>query len=77
MIAISKPTQRPSEGTQRVSFDVTRGSRRTRCSLTTKFATKEQATRYFHTNRPLIEKLAREQMERTGIEDGEIKLVMV
>ncbi|QND75160.1 hypothetical protein [Tardiphaga robiniae] len=60
-----------------MSFDVRHGNRRTLCSLTTKFPTQEQATRYFHTNRPLIEKLAREQMELAGVDHDEIKLVMV
>jgi hypothetical protein len=74
MIAIAKPKQRPAFGTQRVNFDIRRGNQRTPVSLTTKFATQEQATRYFHANRPLIEKMARDQAEA---DDGEIKLVML
>ena len=76
MIAISTQVQAPDDF-QRVAFDIRHGNRRIACTLTTKFPTKDQAKRYFHANRPLIEKLAREQMELVAANDGEIKLVMI
>jgi hypothetical protein len=54
MIAISTQVQAPDDF-QRVAFDIRHGNRRIACTLTTKFPTKDQAKRYFHANRPLIE----------------------
>lgn len=76
MIAISTQVQAPDD-LQRVAFDIRHGNRRIACTLTTRFPTKDQAKRYFHANRPLIEKLARDQMELDTVNEGEIKLVMV
>jgi hypothetical protein len=74
MIAIKK-ISRPIEDPQLVSFHITDGNRRVACTLSTNFATKDEAKRYFHANRPLIEQLARDQMA-AGLIDGEIKLVI-
>lgn len=73
MIAISKPN--PIDGDhQRVAFDIRCGTQRISCSLNTNFQTKELAKRYLHANRPLIEQMARNQVEQRGALNGEVNL---
>ncbi len=59
---------------QRVAFDIRYGTRRISCSLTTNFQTKELAKQYFYHNRPLIEQMARDQVEQHGALNGEVTL---
>jgi hypothetical protein len=44
------------------------------CSLTTNFQTKDLAKRHFYANRPLIEQVARNQVEQRGALNGKVDL---
>lgn len=77
MISIKPRTKAPPTADQCISFDITNGNRRVACTLTTNFPTREQATRYFLANRPLVETMARKQMADVGLDDGNIALVVV
>ena len=75
MIAISR--RRPKDGDhQRVPFEIRIGTRRVSCSLSTNFPTKEQAKRYFYANRPLIEQMARDEVEQGRAGSGDVTLKM-
>jgi hypothetical protein len=65
------------EGPQTVSFQIANGNARQRCSLQTRFPTKEQAQKYLLTNWPIVEKMARDALATGTLEDGQIKLVMI
>jgi hypothetical protein len=74
----AKPTEQEiEEGQQTVSFQIANGNARQRCTLQTTLPTKVQAHKYFLTNWPIIEKMARDALAAGTLEDGEIKLVMV
>jgi hypothetical protein len=78
MRKLAKPTdQEISEGPQSVSFQIANGNSRQRCTLQTGLPTRQQAQKYFLTNWPMIEKMARDALAAGTIEDGEIRLVMV
>ena len=78
MISI-KPTQAALSkgGSQCKSFEYMDGNRRVPCTLTTHFPTQDRANRYFFSNRPLLEQLARSKMASFGLEDGKIRLVLL
>lgn len=59
------------------SFEITNGNERIGCTLTTHFETRDQASRYFHSNRPLLEQLARKKMATFGLDNGKIRLVLL
>lgn len=75
MISI-KPITPPSRQStsQCKSFEFMDGNRRVPCTLTTHFPTQDRANRYFHTNRPFLEQMARSKMTSVGLEDGKIRL---
>jgi hypothetical protein len=78
MRKLAKPAeQEVSEGPQSVSFQIADGNVRQRCTLKTKFPTQAQAQKYLLTNRPIIEKIARDALATGTLEDGDIKLVMI
>jgi hypothetical protein len=78
MRKLVKPTEQEiSEGPQSVSFQIANGNGRQRCILQTRLPTKAQAQKYLLTNWLMIEKMARDAIAAGGIEDGEIKLVMI
>jgi hypothetical protein len=72
------PTRRqPSQGPQTVFFQIANGNARQACSVKTKFATQQQASRYLRQNWNKIEQMARDCLANGTVEDGQIKLVMV
>jgi hypothetical protein len=72
------PTRREfNEGSQTVFFQIANGNARQSCSVTTRFATQQQALRYLRQNWTKIEKMARDRLADGTIEDGQIKLVML
>jgi hypothetical protein len=74
----SLPTQQPpEEGRQTIFFQIANGTARQSCSLTTKFSTQLQASRYLRQNWNKIEKMARDCLANGNLEDGRIKLVML
>jgi hypothetical protein len=78
MRKLPKPTEQEiSEGPQAVSFQIANGNARQGCVLQTKFPTKMQAQKYFLTNWPTIERMARDALARGTSKDGPIKLVMI
>ena len=78
MRKLAKPTEQEiNEGPQTVSFQIANGNARQRCLLQTKFPTKAEAQKYFHTNWLTIEKLARDALAAGKMEDGQVKLVMI
>lgn len=77
MRKFAPPTQEEiREGPQSASFQIAHGNRRYACRLQTEFPTKEQAKKYFLTNWPQIEKMARDYLEGGTHGGGEIKLAM-
>ena len=78
MRKLAKPTEQEiNEGPQTVSFQIANGNARQGCILQTRFPTKLQAQKYFLTNWPIIEKMARDALATGTLEDGQIKLVMI
>jgi hypothetical protein len=74
----SLPTeQEREEGPQTVFFQIANGSARQDCSLKTKFATQQQASRYLRQNWNDIEKMARDCQASGAFENSRIKLVMI
>ena len=71
------PTPREiGQGQQTVFFQIANGNARQACSVTTKFATQQQAARYLRQNWNKIEQMARDCLANGTHEDGQIKLVM-
>jgi hypothetical protein len=56
---------------------IANGIARQACSLTTKFPTQQQASRYLRQNWNRIEQMARDCLARECFEDGRINLVMI
>jgi hypothetical protein len=78
MISITPTRMMPSvDDAQCRSFEITDGNGRVSCTLTTHFKTRDQANRYFHSNRPLLEQLARKKMASFGLDNGKIRLVLL
>lgn len=78
MPKLPTPTEQElDEGPQAVSFQIANGNTRQRCILQTKFPTKAEAQKYFHTNWLTIEKLARAALAKGNLEDGQVRLVMI
>lgn len=74
----ARPTEQEiSEGPQTVSFQIANGNVRQSCILQTSLPTKAQAQKYFLTNWPIIEKMARDALATGKLEDGQIKLEMI
>jgi hypothetical protein len=71
-----EPGQGPQQGPQTVFFQIANGNARQSCSVTTKFATQQQASRYLRQNWNKIEQMARDCLANGSLEDGQIKLVM-
>jgi hypothetical protein len=72
------PTRRePDEASQTVFFQIANGNARQSCSVTTKFTTQQQASRYLRQNWNKIEQMARECLANGSVEDGQIKLIML
>ena len=68
-----KPNEQEiTEGAQTVSFQMAYGNARRSCILQTKLLTKVQAQKYFHSNWPMIEKMARDALATGTL--GQIKL---
>lgn len=65
-------TTQSREGRQTVFFRIANGNARQACSLTTKFPTQQQASRYLHQNWNRIEQMARDSMAKGCFEDGQI-----
>lgn len=59
------------------SFEIANGNRRVPCTLTTNFLTRDQTTRYFHANRPMLEEMARSKLLTSGLDEGKIRLVLL
>ena len=66
----------PGQGSQTVFFQIANGNARQSCSVTTKFATQQQASRYLRQNWNKIEQMARDYLANGTLEDGRINLVM-
>lgn len=64
-------------GRKAYRFRLRMGNARQSCTLKTKFPTKAQTQKYFLTNWPIIEKMARDALATGTLEDGDIKLVMI
>ena len=78
MRKLAKPTEQEIvEGPQSVSFQISNGNSRQRCTLQTRFLMKVQAQLYLRTNWPTVEKMARDALAAKTFEGGEIKLVMM
>jgi hypothetical protein len=78
MRKLAKPAGKEvSEGPQSISFQIVDGNVRQSCTLKTKFPTQAQAQKYLLTNRPIIEKMARDALATGTLKDGDIKLVMI
>jgi hypothetical protein len=73
----SRAKPKPDRVPQTVLFEIANGNARQVCSLTTKFPTQSQASRYLRQNWNTIEQMARDCLARECIEDGRIKLVML
>jgi hypothetical protein len=74
----ASPTkQELEEGQQTVFFQIANGNARQACSVKTKFATQQQASRYLRQNWIKIEKMARDCLASGTLENGRIKLVML
>jgi hypothetical protein len=58
MIFIPSRGKRPRSTAQYASFEVMDGNRRVPCTMATNFASQEQPTLYFRSNRPLLEEVA-------------------
>jgi hypothetical protein len=72
------PTRRElDQGQQTVFFQIANGNTRQSCSVKTKFATQQQASRYLRQHWSEIEKMARDCLAKGTVEDGQIKLVML
>jgi hypothetical protein len=72
------PTDQELEkGQQTVFFQIANGNARQACSVKTKFATQQQASRYLRQNWIKIEKMARDCLASGTLENGRIKLVML
>jgi hypothetical protein len=72
------PTEQElEEGPQTVFFQIANGDARQPCSVTTKFPTQQQASRYLHQNWNNIEKMARDCLANGTFGNGRIKLVML
>lgn len=69
--------QEREEGLQTVFFQIANGNARQACSVKTKFATQQQASRYLRQNWVKIEKMARDCLASGTFENGRIKLVML
>jgi hypothetical protein len=67
--------QEINEGAQTVSFQMAYGNARRSCILQTKLLTKVQAQKYFHSNWPIIEKMARDALATGTL--GQIKLLAI
>jgi hypothetical protein len=77
MRKLPKPTEQEiKEGPQAVSFQIANGNVRQSCILQTAFPTKVQAQKYFLSNWPAVEKMARDALAAGAIEDGQIKLIL-
>jgi hypothetical protein len=78
MIYITPTRTKPLlDNAQCKAFEITDGNRRVSCTLTTSFLTQDQASRYFHSNRPMLERMARSKLLTSGLEDGKIRLVLL
>jgi hypothetical protein len=69
--------QELEEGPQTVYFQIANGNAFQPCSVTTKFLTQQQASRYLRQNWNNIEKMARNCMVNGTFGNGRIKLVML
>jgi hypothetical protein len=73
----ANPTERETrEGPQSVSFQIAHGNARYACSLQTDLPTQGQAKRYLLTHWLQVEKMARDYLESTAYDGGDVKLVM-
>jgi hypothetical protein len=70
----SPARREPGHGPQTVFFQIANGNARQSCSVTTKFATQQQASRYLRQNWNKIEQMARNCLASGTLEDGQIKL---
>jgi hypothetical protein len=75
---LPSPNEREiNEGPQTVSFQIANGNARQGCILQTTFPTKAEAHKYFLTNWPTIEKMARKALATGTLEGGQIRLEMI
>jgi hypothetical protein len=65
------------KGNQTIFFQIANGNGRQACSVKTKFATQQQASRYLRQNWNKIEQMARDSLARGCVEEGLINLVMI
>ena len=64
------------QGLQTVFFQIANGNARQSCSVTTKFTTQQQASRYLRQNWNKIEQMARDCLANGTLENGQIRLFM-
>ena len=69
--------QEREEGPQTVFFQIAHGNARHACSVKTKFATQQQASRYLRQNWNKIEKMARDCLASGTFEIGRTNPVML
>jgi len=69
----SEPRYEPELG--RIFFEISNGEARQACSIEVSQQDEALALAFFHTNWPIIGKMAREAMTAGKLENGEVRLV--